>query len=101
VTGKQRVDALPDVPTMDEAGVPGYEATLWFALVGPAKLPPALVSRLNREVTDILKSAEMKDVLAQQGFVSDPSPPAALTAQVRRDMVKGRDVIPKAGITAE
>jgi tripartite-type tricarboxylate transporter receptor subunit TctC len=101
VTGKKRVEALPDVPTMDEAGVRGYEATLWFALVAPAKLPAAMTARLNREVTEILNTAEMKDTLAQQGFVGEPGPPEALADQIRADIAKWREVIPKAGISAQ
>jgi len=101
VTGKTRVEALPDTPTMDEAGVRGYEATLWFGLMGPAKLPAAIATRLNREVGDILNSAEMKATLAQQGFVSEAGPPEALTAQIRADIAKWREVIPKAGISAQ
>jgi tripartite-type tricarboxylate transporter receptor subunit TctC len=101
VTGRKRSDALPDVPTMDEAGVKGYEATLWFALVGPAGLPAALAARLNRETTDILNSPEMKEVMAQQGLVPDSSTPDALAAQIRSDIAKWRDVIAKAGIKPE
>lgn len=101
VTSRKRSEALPDVPTMDEAGVKGYEATLWFALVAPAALPPAVAARLNREAVDVLNSAEMKETLAQQGLVPDPSSSDALTAQIRRDIVKWRDVIAKAGIKPE
>jgi tripartite-type tricarboxylate transporter receptor subunit TctC len=101
VTGRKRSDALPDVPTMDEAGVKGYEATLWFALTAPAGLPPAIAARLNRETIDILNTAEMKETFAQQGFVPDPGTPDALTAQIRGDIGKWRDVIAKAGIKPE
>ena len=101
VTGRKRSDALPDVPTMDEAGVKGYEATLWFALTAPAGLPPAIAARLNKETIDILNSAEMKETFAQQGFVPDPGTPDALTAQIRGDIGKWRDVIAKAGIKPE
>jgi tripartite-type tricarboxylate transporter receptor subunit TctC len=101
VTGRRRPDALPDVPTMDEAGVKGYEATLWFALTAPAGLPPAIAARLNKETIDILNSAEMKETFAQQGFVPDPGTPDALTAQIRGDIGKWRDVIAKAGIKPE
>ena len=100
VTGKARVEALPEVPTMAEAGVPGYEATLWFALMAPASLPTAITSRLNREAVEILNSADMKETLAQQGFIPEPGTPAALNGQIRRDITKWKDVIPKAGITA-
>jgi tripartite-type tricarboxylate transporter receptor subunit TctC len=99
VTGRRRSEALPDVPTMDEAGVKGYEATLWFALT--AGLPPAIAARLNKETVDILNSAEMKETFAQQGFVPDPGTPDALTAQIRGDIGKWRDVIAKAGIKPE
>ena len=101
VTGKKQVEALPGVPTMDAAGVPGYEAVLWFALVGPAGLPASIAARLNREVIDILNSPEMKATLEQQGFVGEGGTPQALTDQVRRDIAKWRDVIPKAGIKGE
>jgi len=101
VTGRKRSDALPDVPTMDEAGVKGYEATLWFALEAPAGLPAAIATKLNQETVDILNSVEMKETLAQQGFVADPAPPDALAAQIRGDIAKWRDVIAKAGIKPE
>jgi len=101
VTGRQRSDSLPNVPTMDEAGVKGYEATLWFALVAPAGVPAGIVTRLNRETLEILNSAEMKETLAQQGFVADPGTPDTLLAQIRGDIAKWRDVITKAGIKAE
>jgi tripartite-type tricarboxylate transporter receptor subunit TctC len=101
VTGKQRVDALPDTPTMAEAGVPGYDATLWFALVAPARFPASLAGRLNHEVTEIINAADMKDLLAQQGLVAEAGPPEHLTAQIRSDIAKWREVILKTGITAE
>ena len=101
VTGRQRVEALPDVPTMDAAGVPGYEAVLWFALVGPAGLPASIATRLNREVFEILNSGEMKAALEQQGFVSDGGQPQAVVDQTRRDIAKWREVIAKTGIKAE
>jgi tripartite-type tricarboxylate transporter receptor subunit TctC len=101
VTGRKRSDALPDVPTMDEAGVKGYEATLWFALVAPAGLPAGIATKLGQETVDILNSAEMKETLAQQGLVADPAPPDAVSAQIRGDIAKWRDVIAKAGIKPE
>ncbi len=101
VTGKRRIEALPSVPTMVEAGVPGYEAVLWFALMAPAGLPAGIASRLNREVVAILATAEMKETLAQQGFIGEPGPPEALTAQIRAEIAKWKEIIPKAGIKPE
>jgi tripartite-type tricarboxylate transporter receptor subunit TctC len=98
VTGRQRSAALPDVPTMEEAGVKGYEATLWFALMAPAGLPPAIATRLNRETVAILKSAEMQEALAKQGFVSDPGTPDQLMTQIRNDITKWKGVIAKTDI---
>ena len=101
VTGKRRVEALSDTPTMEEAGVPGYEATLWFALVAPPKLPTNLAARLNREAVAILNSDDMKAVFAQQGFIGEAGSPEALTAQIQADIAKWKEVIPKAGIKVE
>ncbi len=101
VTGKRRIEALPNVPTMVEAGVPGYEAVLWFALMAPAGLPAGIARRLNREVAAILDTAEMKETLAQQGFIGEPGPPEALTAQIRAEIAKWKEIIPKAGIKPE
>jgi tripartite-type tricarboxylate transporter receptor subunit TctC len=101
VTGKKRVEALPDTPTMAEAGVAGYDATLWFALVAPAKFPAGLAARLNHEIAAVLEAPDMKELLAQQGLLAEVGPPEALSAQVRTDIAKWREVIAKAGITAE
>jgi tripartite-type tricarboxylate transporter receptor subunit TctC len=101
VTGKQRVEALPDTPTMAEAGVPGYDATLWFALAAPAKFPASVARLLNREIAEILAAPDMKDLLAQQGLVAEAGPPEALTAQVHGDIAKWRELISRAGIAAE
>jgi tripartite-type tricarboxylate transporter receptor subunit TctC len=100
-TGKRRVAALPDTPTLDEAGMPGYEAVLWFALVAPARLSPAIASRLHREVIEVLSSPEMNETLAQQGFIGEPGTPEGLMEQIRSDIAKWKDLIPKAGIKAE
>ena len=100
-TGPVRAETLPDIPTMDEAGVKGYEATLWFALMAPPGLPPAIAARLGKETSEALHSAEMKAALAQQGFVADPGTPDALMAKIRSDIAKWREVIGKAGIKPE
>jgi tripartite-type tricarboxylate transporter receptor subunit TctC len=86
---------------MDETGVKGYEATLWFALMTPPGLPPAIAARLRHETSEVLKSPEMKESLAQQGFVADPGTPDALMAKIRSDIAKWHDVIGKAGIKPE
>lgn len=67
VTSKGRTDVWPDVPSIDEAGVKGYEAELWFGIIAPAGTPDAIVNRLNAEITRFIKSDFMKKRLASQG----------------------------------
>jgi len=100
-TGAHRVSALPDVPTMAEAGIADYEASLWLAVVAPAATPEAIVTRLNREIVDILNKPDVKSALAAQGLEVEPGPPEALAARIRTDIEKWRKVIAQAGIKAE
>jgi len=100
-SGKTRVAALPELPTVAEAGLAGYEAALWVSLVMPSATPPTMIARLNREVNDILKSTEGTEALVAQGMVAEPGPPEALTERIRGDIEKWRGVAVKAGIRPE
>ena len=100
VSGAKRVTALPDVPTVAEEGIAGYEAALWISFVMPPATPAAIVTRLNREVNQILTSDDGRDALVAQGVEPEPGPPEALTARIRTDTVKWRKVIDQAGIKA-
>ena len=100
-SGKTRVAALPEVATVSESGIAGYEAALWVCFVAPAGTPPGIVARLNREVNDILNSAEGKDTLVAQGMEPEPGPPEAVTRRIRGDTEKWREVVAKAGIRVE
>src|SRR6266852_2651913 len=100
VTGAARNAALPDVPTIAESGLPGYECTLWQAMVAPAGTPAAIVARLNREVTAVLEDSEVRVAFAKQGVEPEPGPPAALGARIRAELAKWREVISSAGIRA-
>jgi len=100
-TGTTRAGVLAEVPTVVEAGIPGYEANLWVSLVMPPGSPPAIVSRLNREVNAILTSADGKAALVAQGLEPEPGPPEAVTERIRNDTVKWRAVAAQAGIKAE
>src|SRR5215510_168812 len=101
VTGARRNAALPDVPTIAEAGLAGYECTLWQAMVAPAATPPAIVARLNREVTAVLNDADVRAAFAKQGVEPEPGSPDALGARIRDDVQKWREVITSAGIRAQ
>jgi tripartite-type tricarboxylate transporter receptor subunit TctC len=97
----KRVTALPEVPTVAESGIAGYEAVLWVSLVAPPATPSAIIAQLNRETNDILNSAEVKEVLVAQGMEPEPGPPDAVTRRIRADIEKWRDVVAKAGIRAD
>jgi putative tricarboxylic transport membrane protein len=101
VTTAHRVDDVPDVPTMAEAGLPGFEASLWFAVVAPAALPAPLVARLNREINTILSEPEVKKALAQQAIQVETATPEKLRETIRADLEKWRAVALKLGIKPE
>ena len=98
VTGAVRNPMLPEVPTIAESGLPGYESSLWQALVVPAATPPAVIARLNREVVLSLNDAEVRAALLKQGVEPEPGAPEALGSRIRADLAKWRDVITSAGI---
>ena len=100
-SGKTRVAALPEVPTVAESGIAGYEAALWVSLVAPPATPAAILARLNREMNETLASAEGKEALVAQGMEGEPGPPEAVTERIRGDIRKWRDVAATAGIRAE
>jgi tripartite-type tricarboxylate transporter receptor subunit TctC len=97
-SGAQRSAALPDVPTVAENGIAGYDASLWAAFVMPAATRPAIVARLNRELNEIMSSTDARDAIIAQGFDPEPGAPEALTARIRADIEKWRGVVAKAGI---
>jgi tripartite-type tricarboxylate transporter receptor subunit TctC len=98
VTGAARSAALPDVPTIAESGLPGYECVLWQAIVAPAATPNAIVARLNREVTAALNDPEVRAAFAKQGVEPEPGSPEALGVRIREDVTKWRELITSAGI---
>jgi tripartite-type tricarboxylate transporter receptor subunit TctC len=98
VTGAKRNAALPDVPTIAESGLPGYECVLWQAIVAPAGTPAAIVARLNREVIAALSEPEVRAAFAKQGVEPEPGSPEALGIRIRDDVTKWRELITSAGI---
>ncbi len=98
ISGAVRNAALPDVPTIAEAGLPGYESSLWQGYVMPARTPPAIIAKLNREVTAVLNDAGVRAALTEQGVEPEPGSPEALGNRMRADVVKWHDVIVSAGI---
>ncbi len=98
VTSLKRAPALPDIPTFVEQGYPNFEATLWQGIAAPAGTPPAIIARLNREMTEILNMPDVKRALADQGFEAEPGPPDVLLTRLKDDIVKWRAVVEKAKV---
>ncbi len=100
VTTEKRVPELPEIPTLSEAGLPGFEVSLWFAAVAPAATPPAIVSRLNREINAVLSEPDVKKLLAAQMIQVEFSTPDQLGQRIRRDVERWSALASKAGLKA-
>jgi len=100
-TGKARSEVLPDVPTMSEAGVPGYEATIWLGLMAPRGTPRSVVERLNEAVSKISSQPEVRQLWTRQGAVPMVMTPDAFEKYTRDDIAKWSRVIKAAGIKAD
>ena len=98
ITTERRSPLAPDLPTMAEAGVPGYQASIWNGLLVPAGTPKPIVTRLNQAVVDLLKSPEARDRYAAVGAEVLYSSPAEFDAFIRSEMTKWAKVIRVAGI---
>lgn len=96
VTSAQRDPSLPDVPSMQEAGVKNYDASFWFGVMAPAGTPAAIVSRLNKEMRAVLADVEVVRVALSQGLNPAPSTPQEFAAIIRIDYEKWKKVIGRA-----
>jgi len=101
ITTPRRSPTAPDIPTVAEAGLPGFEMSPWFGLVGPAGVSREIVERLNREVNAGLRSAEMTRRFAELGYEAAPGTPEQFAAEIRRDIERYRGIVTGAGIRAE
>jgi tripartite-type tricarboxylate transporter receptor subunit TctC len=97
----ERIATLPDVPTISEAGLPGFEAYAWGGMIGPAHMAAPVVARLNREINEILRQKDVTDRMLAEGTVPTPSSPEEFTAYIRAELKKWGDVVKMAGIRAE
>jgi tripartite-type tricarboxylate transporter receptor subunit TctC len=97
VTSAQRAPALPNVPTIAESGLPGFEASSWFGILAPAGTPPAIVARINADVNQWLQTAEAKDKLLAQGAVAAGGTPADFAAHIRTETEKWAKVVKISG----
>lgn len=98
VTSAKRTQAFPDVPTAQEAGVPGYIYETWFGLFTPAGVPKSIVARLNQGAVKALGMQDVRQQFLSQGLEADPSSPAELAKLLREDTAKWAKIIKSAGI---
>jgi len=97
----KRVPSLPDIPTLSESGVPGFEAYSWAGMLAPAKTPKDIVARLNKEIVDILKQKDVADTLNLQGAIPVGDTPEQFAAYVKAEMSKWGAVVKSANIKAD
>jgi len=100
-SGSARSAVMPDVPTLAEAGVPGYDAVIWLGLMAPRGTPAPIVSRLNAEVTRIVSRPEVKAEWAKQGAVAMTQSPEAFTQYLQDDIVKWERIVRLSGARAD
>ena len=101
MSGKTRSRVMPDVPTIEEAGVPGYEAGNWIGIAAPAGTPPAIIARLNKEISQIQDSADFKSKLDADGADVVKFTPAEFSAFMEKELEKWGRVVREAKIKAE
>lgn len=100
-TGKKRSAFLPDLPTLAESGVPGYEFDTWYGLHAPSKVPKEIISKLNTEITKALLRPEVREQLFRQGLEAQTSTPEEFSRFVRSEVVKMAKIIKESGARPE
>ena len=101
VTGAQRAAILPQVPTISESGLKGYEVTGWYGLLGPSALPKEIVARLNTEAGKVMKLPSSAARLADDGVVTYADAPEAFAALIHDEQAKWAKVVRQSGIRPE
>ena len=98
VTTMKRMSSFPELPTIDEAGVKGYEVVLWYGVLGPKALPKHIVERWNSGIRKATKLPDMRERLLSEGFEIDDSPPSVFQALLKRDVAKWQKVVKDAKV---
>ena len=101
VTTSRRSPALPDVPTVAEAGYKDFEATGWLGILVPNGVPPAVITRLNAEITKVMQTPEVRTALIAQGVEARQSTPEEFAAMLRSETAKWHKIVETAGVKAE
>jgi tripartite-type tricarboxylate transporter receptor subunit TctC len=100
-TGTKRSAVMPEMPTVAEAGVTGYEATIWLGVMAPTGTPKPIIDLLNAEITKIMNRADVKEAWAKQGAVPMPMSPAEFDKYLRDDIEKWAHVVRVSGAKVE
>ena len=98
VSGTERNKALPELPTVAESGLPGYDVTVWFGLLGPARMPPALVHRLSAEAKTAVRNPDLVRRLEAEGTDAIGNAPEVFSKEIAREYDKWRELVRKAGL---
>ncbi len=101
VTGLKRVSEIPEVPTVAESGLPGFEVVGWFGLFAPAQTPTVVISKLNKELVNILQMKDVQEKLAGHGLIPGGGSPQELGQFLHTEIAKWRNLIQRAGIKSE
>lgn len=101
ITGRARFTGAPEIPTAEEAGMPGFESQQWLGMLAPARTPALLIGKLNRDIVEFLRTPEMQSAIRAQGAEPTPGSPAEFAAFIKSETVKLKKVIELAGIRAE
>lgn len=99
VTSKERIVVLPDVPTMSEAGLPGFESYNWQGIIAPAKLPAPILNKLNQAINEILKDPEVADAIKNSGSQASGGSPQDFAVFIQSEQDKWKKVIQSAGVS--
>ena len=101
VTSKERSSVVPDVPTISESGLSGYEATTWYGMLAPAKTPGPIVRKLHDEIVEVLRLADIREKLLAQGLEPVGNRPEDFAAIISSELVKWSKIVSAAGVRAE
>jgi tripartite-type tricarboxylate transporter receptor subunit TctC len=101
VTSAKRIEALPNVPTVAEAGFTDFEDYTWVGVFGPQKLPADITVKLNAAINEVVKSASFKEKLDAAGFEAQPGTPQQFADYLKREVVKWGRIVKETGVTAQ
>jgi tripartite-type tricarboxylate transporter receptor subunit TctC len=99
-TGAQRFPTLPDVPTLAESGLTGFDVALWLGMAAPAGTPTDIVAKLSGELNAVLTTPDVREAMMRESFIAEPSSPSGLAGRISADLEKWRDIVTAARAAA-